>query len=131
MTDRDIAPDELLAALDAFMREHKLETKGAAIRTLVTDMLKQLGYLTLETAKSDPLEEPVYRSSNGDEWRMSKDAVGSVTVTHRANASSGGNETTMPAEQFLSKDKGSPEAQAVRAAIDAAADTTRPAVTLA
>lgn len=63
----------------------------------------------------------VYRSSNGDDWLLATDASGRVTVIHRANLSSGGRETVLPVDEFLQRGGGSPEAAAVRAALDAAA----------
>ena len=58
MNAAHIQPSELLAALEAYGADQKLETQGKAIRILVTDMLIQLGYLP-----RDPVEEP----SPGDE----------------------------------------------------------------
>jgi hypothetical protein len=59
----------------------------------------------------------IYRSSNGDDWLLGTDASGAKVVIHRANLSSGGKETTLPLEEFLERGKGSPEAEAVRAAV--------------
>ncbi|NDV89164.1 hypothetical protein GTW51_21070 [Aurantimonas aggregata] len=65
----------------------------------------------------------VYRSSNGDDWLLQIDDAGAGTVVHRANLSSGGTETRMPVDEFLARGGGSPEAQAVRAAMAEATPT--------
>jgi hypothetical protein len=111
----EITPPELLAALEAFTADQKL-TKGKAIRVLVTNMLVQLGYLPPAPTNADSL---VYRSSNGDDWLLATDSKGSMSVIHRANASSGGKETTTPVGQFLEQNGSRPEGQAVRTAMDA------------
>lgn len=59
----------------------------------------------------------VYRSSNGDDWLLATDDTEASIVIHRANLSSGGKETILPLEEFLERSGGSPEAQAVRAAL--------------
>jgi hypothetical protein len=120
MPASDIQPSDLLAALDAFIEDRNLETKGKAIRVLVTDMLVQLGYLTQEPAAEAISRNLVYRSSNGDDWFLATDSEGSMSVVHRANASSGGKETTTPVGQFLAQHANSPEGQAVQAAMNAA-----------
>lgn len=62
--------------------------------------------------------ETVYRSPNGDDWLLQREADGSVTVEHRANPASGGTITRTPATEFIDRNSGSPEARAVRAALD-------------
>lgn len=120
MNAEDIQPSELLAALDAFISDKNFETKGKAIRVLVTDMLIQLGYLP-PVSVGAMTEDLIYRSSNGDAWSLATDGAGGFSVIHRANAASGGMETTTPVDRFLQQNAGSPEKQAVRAAMDAAA----------
>lgn len=120
MNADDIKASGLLSALDAFIADKNLETKGKAIRVLVTDMLLQLGYLPPVSAGA--IEgDLVYRSSNGDAWSLATDGAGGFSVIHRANAASAGMETTTPVDRFLQQNAGSPEEQAVRAAMDAAA----------
>jgi hypothetical protein len=119
MSAEDIKPSELLAALDAFMADQKM-TKGKAIRVLVTDMLTQLGYLASVSEERAAAEDLIYRSSNGDDWLLAIDNGGAISVIHRANPSSGGAETTTPLADFLKRDDGSPEVQAVRAAMNSA-----------
>lgn len=58
--------------------------------------------------------DPVYRSSNGDDWSFEPDGSGGGTVVHRANPSSGGRETRMPLQEFLDRGGGGPEVQAIR-----------------
>lgn len=57
----------------------------------------------------------VYRSSNGDDWLLGRDATRQDIVVHRPNRSSGGRERSMPVEEFLERSAGSPEAGAVQA----------------
>lgn len=60
--------------------------------------------------------EVVYRSSNGDDWLVERNASGEVVmVIHRANPSSGGTETRRLVEDFLGRGGGGPEVAAVRA----------------
>jgi hypothetical protein len=64
-------------------------------------------------------EDPIYRSSNGDDWFLrTEPGTGRLSVVHRPNASSGGAESTMPAEEFLQRGGGGPEVRAVRAALE-------------
>ena len=120
MSADDIQPSELLAALDAFISDKNLDTKGKAISVLANDMLMRLGYIPLASV-GDIEEDLVYRSSNSDAWFLATDGATGFSVIHRANASSGGMETTPLVDQFLRQSAGSPRRQAIRAAIDAAA----------
>lgn len=64
-------------------------------------------------------DDPIYRSSNGDDWLLRTDAgTGKVSVVHRPNASSGGAESTTPVDEFLERGGGGPEVQAVRTALE-------------
>ena len=125
MSAEDIKPSELLAALDAFMADQKM-TKGKAIRVLVTDMLTQLDYLASVPEKRTSAEDLIYRSSNGDDWLLAIDSGGAISVIHQANPSSSGTETTMPIAEFLKRDDGSPEVQAVRAAMNSSSSAGSP-----
>jgi hypothetical protein len=115
----------LLAALDAFTADQKM-TKGKAIRVLVTDMLTQLGYLASVPKERASAEDLIYRSSNGDDWLLAIASGGAISVIHRANPSSGGTETTTPIAEFLKRDDGSPEVQAVRAAMNSSSSAGSP-----
>ena len=70
-----------------------------------------------ETAK---IEVPanstdVYRSSNGDRWRLITDSVsGRRVVRHEPNPASGGQITETPVEDFLAVNGPGPEYQALR-----------------
>lgn len=60
-------------------------------------------------------DQPIYRSSNGDDWFLKTDPrTGETVVVHRPNASSGGAESTTSAKEFLERGGGGPETQAVR-----------------
>lgn len=113
----DVQPRDLMAALEAFAADRKLETQGKAIRVLVTDRLSQLGYLKHSQGNSVWPGGPVHRSSNGDDWLLATDRDGNVLVIHRANRSSGGTVTTTSIEEFLERNGDSPEALAVRSAL--------------
>ncbi|KAB0682066.1 hypothetical protein [Aureimonas leprariae] len=64
------------------------------------------------------ITETVYRSSNGDDWQLEREASGAATVVHRANPGSGGKITRMPVDEFLDRHSdGSPESQDVREAL--------------
>ncbi|KAB0680910.1 hypothetical protein [Aureimonas leprariae] len=66
-------------------------------------------------------DEPIYRSSNGDDWLLRTDTkTGTTSVVHRPNLSSGGRESTMSVDEFLQRGGGGPEVQAVRAALEKA-----------
>lgn len=54
----------------------------------------------------------LYRSSNGDRWRLARDAeTGRVFVRHEANPSSGGRTTEITIGAFLGADARGPEHQ--------------------
>lgn len=62
-----------------------------------------------------PKGDDIYRSQNGDAWRLVRDtASGRVLVRHEANASSGGRITDMGVEEFLSQGGSGPEYVALR-----------------
>jgi hypothetical protein len=61
------------------------------------------------------LAENIYRSSNGDRWRLIRDTTtGRVFVRHEPNPSSGGRVTDTDVEEFLSVDGPGPEFAALR-----------------
>lgn len=63
--------------------------------------------------------QAVYRSPNGDDWLVERDASGAVVaVVHQANPSSGGTRTRMIVDEFLERGGGGPEVAAVRAAVN-------------
>lgn len=63
--------------------------------------------------------ETAYRSSNGDDWLVERNASGEVVaVIHRGNPSSGGTETRSSVEDFLSRGGGGPEVAAVRTLVE-------------
>ena len=58
----------------------------------------------------------IYRSRNGDTWHLLLEAPSArILVRHAANASSGGQVTDLPVEDFLSIDGSGLEHQALRA----------------
>jgi hypothetical protein len=62
----------------------------------------------------------LYESSNGDSWWLTKDpATGGQAVLHRPNPQSGGRESMIEVEKFLSTGADGPEHQAVRRSIEA------------
>lgn len=62
------------------------------------------------------LSENVYRSENGDSWRLIRDAAsGRMLVRHEANPSSGGHVSDFDSEAFLSRGGPGPEYGAMRA----------------
>jgi len=64
-------------------------------------------------------EENIYKSENGDSWRLFRDtASGRALVRHKANPSSGGLVTDMDGEEFLSRGGSGPEYAALRALLE-------------
>ncbi len=63
--------------------------------------------------------ESLYRSQNGDCWRLVRDAAsGRQFIQHEANSSSGGQVTEMSVEDFLSQGGSGPEYAALRRVLD-------------
>jgi hypothetical protein len=57
----------------------------------------------------------IYKSQNGDTWRLIRDAASSrVLVRHEGNPASGGHVTEMEVEEFLSRGGSGPEYAATR-----------------
>jgi hypothetical protein len=57
----------------------------------------------------------IYRSSNGDRWRLIRDSEsGRALVRHEPNPSSGGRPTDTDVDEFLSVDGSGPEFAALR-----------------
>jgi hypothetical protein len=57
----------------------------------------------------------IYRSSNGDHWRLIGDSgSGRRLVRHEANPASGGKVTETPVEEFLAVNGPGPEYEALR-----------------
>jgi hypothetical protein len=66
--------------------------------------------------------EDVYRSSNGDRWKLVRDTdTGRAVVRHEPNQSSGGRITETDVEDFLSVNGSGPEFAALRRLLDTAA----------
>lgn len=59
--------------------------------------------------------QDIYRSSNGDRWRLVRDdATGRLFVRHEANPASGGSVTETAVDDFLATAGGGPEYAALR-----------------
>jgi hypothetical protein len=57
----------------------------------------------------------IYRSSNGDRWRLIRDSEsGRALVRHEPNPSSGGRPTDTDVDEFLTVDGSGPEFAALR-----------------
>ena len=71
-----------------------------------------------EAAKAEALAsstDDVYRSSNGDRWRLITNSVsGRSVVRHEPNPASGGQITETPVEEFLAVNGPGPEYEALR-----------------
>lgn len=65
-------------------------------------------------------DDPIYRSPNGDDWLIRTNAeTGKMSVVHRPNASSGGQESVTPIDELLERGGHSPEVEMVRKALKA------------
>jgi hypothetical protein len=59
--------------------------------------------------------EDIYKSQNGDTWRLIRDSGSDrVLVRHEANPSSGGHVTEISVDEFLSRGGSGPEYAATR-----------------
>jgi hypothetical protein len=70
-----------------------------------------------EAARAEALatSTDIYRSANGDRWRLITGSVsGRRFVRHEANPASGGQITETPVEDFLAVDAPGPEYEALR-----------------
>lgn len=56
----------------------------------------------------------LYRSDNGDRWRLVRDDTGRVFVRHEANLSSGGAVTDIPLAEFLRGGMGPEQQELIR-----------------
>jgi hypothetical protein len=71
--------------------------------------------LNLRSYDVIPSLEDIYRSQNGDTWRLIRDAKsGRVFVRHEANPSSGGHITETDVEEFLRRGGSGPEYASLR-----------------
>ena len=59
-----------------------------------------------------------YSSENGDDWLLIGGADGNI-VRHRPNASSGGNSRDVNREDFLSRERNTPQGRALALALSA------------
>jgi hypothetical protein len=65
------------------------------------------------------MEEDIYRSSNGDCWKLVRDtSTGRVIVRHEPNQASGGSMTDTDVEDFLKIGGSGPEFTALRRLLD-------------
>jgi hypothetical protein len=65
------------------------------------------------------MEEDIYRSSNGDCWKLVRDtSTGRLVVRHEPNQASGGSMTDTDVEDFLKINGSGPEFQALRRLLD-------------
>ena len=70
----------------------------------------------------------LYKSPNGDEWRLARDAVsGRVFVQHQANLPSGGRVTDTDIGTFLGAGAGGPEHQELLRLIGTLVENPAPA----
>jgi hypothetical protein len=70
--------------------------------------------------------QDIYKSQNGDTWRLIRDVgSGQVSVRHQANPSSGGHVTEVSVKEFLSRGGSGPEYAATRMLLAASARDTR------
>jgi hypothetical protein len=74
-----------------------------------------------------PLGENIYRSANGDRWRLMRDtSTGRVFVRHESNQASGGHATDTDVDDFLSVNGPGPEFAALRHLLGKSAGTVNP-----
>jgi len=93
------------------MRKHPIKNAPAYL----------LGRQIQEQVTTDTCS-PIYQSSNGDSWSLTKDpATGAAAVIHRPNPQSGGQASYVEIEQFLSEGANGPEHQALRQLIETSA----------
>jgi hypothetical protein len=86
------------------------------VRSLVKYVLGQ----HLGETLSAPDQKLIYESSNGDAWWLGQNAAtGRQTVHHRPNPKSGGRDSTIEIDQFLSAGANGPEHQALRQLLEA------------
>jgi hypothetical protein len=65
----------------------------------------------------------IYRSQNGDTWRLVRDAVsGQLSLRHEANLLSGGHVTEISVEDFLRQAGSGPEYAATRKLLESSAE---------
>ncbi len=70
--------------------------------------------------------EDIYKSQNGDTWRLIRDAAsGRTYVRHEANPSSGGHVTEVEVHEFLSRGGPGPEYAAIRELLGPPTDDRR------
>ena len=68
--------------------------------------------------------EDIYRSSNGDRWRLIRDITSArAFVRHDPDPSSGGRVTHVPVDEFLSREGHGPEHVALRRLLDKSVDS--------
>jgi hypothetical protein len=106
--------------------------RGCATRTHESTMLAiAAGYEKLarraEVTKAEaPASTDIYRSSNGDRWRLISDSVsGRRLVRHEANPASGGQITETTVEEFLAVNGPGPEYEALRRMLSSSGEQAR------
>jgi hypothetical protein len=73
----------------------------------------------------EPSERLFYKSTNGDTWSLIQDqTTGALAVIHAPNPSSGGNDTHIDIESFLSNGAAGPEHQALRRLVENTSNAT-------
>jgi hypothetical protein len=69
------------------------------------------------------LSQDIYKSQNGDTWRLIRDTeLDHMFVRHEANLSSGGHVTIVSVEEFLSRGGSGPEYAATRMLLETAVE---------
>lgn len=85
-------------------------------RALLTfaNELDRRAALSLRSHEPESGMRDIYRSENGDDWFLTVDRNGEPAVLHRPNAASGGRESLLAIEAFLSRNPpGSPQRDAL------------------
>ena len=98
-------------ALPSLARKTMLEIAAGYER-----MARYAGSATVQAKQREPTTSTdIYRSSNGDRWRLISDAeTGRRFVRHEPNRASGGQVTETPVEDFFAVDGPGPEYEALR-----------------
>ena len=81
---------------------------------------------TPATTEAPATSTDIYRSSNGDRWRLISDSdTGRRLVRHEPNRASGGQVTEVTVEEFLAVNGPGPEYEALRRILSSSGEEAR------
>jgi hypothetical protein len=127
MGDPPTSPQWMVRAAEArSLAERMRDAYARSTMLTIAAGYEKLARRAEVTKAEAPASTDIYRSSNGDRWRLISDSVsGRRLVRHEANPASGGQITETTVEEFLAVNGPGPEYEALRRMLSSSGEQAR------